>query len=205
MRTERAIHRIAAYTRVSTGSQETAMQLADIRKLADLRDWEVVAAVEEKASGAKHRPARQKLIADAKSGAYDAVCVWKLDRWGRSTLDVLSTVTELDMSGVAFVSVQDNIDLTTAQGRLMVQLLAAFSEFERAQIRERVAAGLRHAKRHGTRSGKAIGRPPSAAERAPRIAALVAQGVSLPEIARRLEMPYSSVHRLASTPRSRQT
>lgn len=120
-----------------------------------------------------------------------------MDRWGRSTLDVLNSVTELDAAGVAFVSVQDNMDMTTAQGRLMVQLLAAFAEFERAQLRERVVAGLRHAKRHGTRTGRRIGRPATSAERAPRIATLVAQGISLPEIARRLQMPYSSVHRLA--------
>ena len=191
------IRKVAAYVRVSTGAQDTAMQMVDIRKLADLRGWEIVATVEEKASGAKTRPARQRLIAEAKAGAFDAICVWKLDRWGRSTVDVLTTVTELDSAGVAFVSVQDSIDMTTAQGRLMVQLLAAFAEFERAQIRERVLAGLRHAKRHGTRTGKAIGRPATAAERKPRIEALVEQGVSLPEIARRLEMPYSSVHRIA--------
>jgi DNA invertase Pin-like site-specific DNA recombinase len=196
---KREIRRVAAYTRVSSGSQDTAMQLADIRRLAELRGWEIVVTVDEKASGAKLRPARQKLIADAKVGAFDAVLVWKLDRWGRSTLDVLGTVTELDAAGVAFVSMHDQIDMTTAQGRLMVQLLAAFSEFERAQIRERVMAGLRHAKRSGTRSGKPIGRPATSAQRAPRVHALVAQGVPLPEIARRLEMPYSSVHRLAAS------
>ena len=197
MAEKREIRRVAAYVRVSTGGQDTAMQMADIRRLAELRGWEIVTTVEEKASGAKTRPARQRLIADARAGSCDAVCVWKLDRWGRSTLDVLGTVTELDAAGVAFVSVQDNIDMTTAQGRLMVQLLAAFAEFERAQIRERVTAGLRHAKRHGTRTGKAIGRPATAAARRENIRNLVTQGVSLPEIARRLEMPYSSVHRIA--------
>jgi len=197
MTENREIRSVAAYVRVSTGSQDTSMQLADIRRLAGLRGWTVATVVEEKASGAKHRPARQRLIEDAKAGGCDAVVVWKLDRWGRSTLDVLNTVTELDAAGIAFVSVQDSIDMTTAQGRLMVQLLAAFSEFERAQIRERVIAGLKHAKRHGTRTGRRIGRPATAAARVPRIAALVGQGVSLSEIARRLQMPYSSVHRLA--------
>jgi DNA invertase Pin-like site-specific DNA recombinase len=194
---QREIHRVAAYVRVSTGSQDHAMQLADIRRLAELRHWEIVTTVEEKASGAKTRPARQRLISEAKTGAYDAIVVWKLDRWGRSTVDVLTTVTELDAGGVAFVSVQDSIDMTTAQGRLMVQLLAAFAEFERAQIRERVTAGLKHAKRHGTRTGKAIGRPATAASRRENITNLLAQGVSLPQIATRLEMPYSSVHRIA--------
>jgi DNA invertase Pin-like site-specific DNA recombinase len=173
------------------------MQLADIRKLAELRGWQIVATVEEKASGARARPARQALILDAKSGDYDAIVVWKLDRWGRSTIDLLSTLTELKAAGVAFVSVRDSIDMSTPQGELLVTVLAAFAQFERDQIRERVTAGLRHAKRHGTRTGKPIGRPATAAERTPRIASLIAQGVGLPEIARRLEMPYSSVHRLA--------
>ncbi|MGH8228267.1 MAG: recombinase family protein [Steroidobacteraceae bacterium] len=197
MATERQIQRVAAYVRVSTAEQDHAMQMDDIRRLAELRGWTIVATVEETASGAKLRPARQRLIADLKAGLADAVVTWKLDRWGRSTLDLLSTLTELDEAGIAFVSVRDSIDMTTPQGRLMVQLLAAFAEFERAQIRERVTAGLKRAKRHGTRSGRAIGRPATAAERAPRIATLLAQGASLPEIARRLEMPYSSVHRIA--------
>lgn len=196
MTAKREIHRVAAYIRVSTGHQDGAMQRADIERLADARGWQIVTTVEEKASGAKHRPARQQLIADAKAGAYDAVLTWKLDRWGRGNRDLLNTIAELDEAGIAFVSVRDNIDLTTAQGRLMMHLLAAFAEFERDLIRERVTAGLRHAKRHGTRSGKAIGRPATAAERRPRIQALVDQGVSLPEVARRLEMPYSSVYRL---------
>lgn len=193
----REIRRVAAYTRVSTADQDTAMQMADIRRLAELRGWEVVVTVDEKASGAKLRPARQKLIAEAKAGACDAIVVWKLDRWGRSMIDVFTTISELDAAGVPFVSVRDSIDMTSAQGRLMVQMLAAFAEFERAQLRERVTAGMKHAKKHGTRSGKAIGRPAKAAARKASITALVAQGVSLPEIARRLEMPYSSVHRVA--------
>jgi putative DNA-invertase from lambdoid prophage Rac len=197
MATEREIRRVAAYVRVSRKEQDHAMQMADIRKLAELRGWEIVSTVEEKASGAKRRPARQQLIADARAGAFDAVITWKLDRWGRSNIDLHTSVKELIDAGVGFVSVRENFDLTTATGRLLFSMLAAYAEFEREVIIERVTAGLRHAKRHGTRSGKAIGRPATAAERAPRIASLVAQGVSLPEIAKRLEMPYSSVHRLA--------
>src|SRR5690242_5507030 len=129
MSTKREIHRVAAYTRVSTGGQDTAMQLTDIRKLADLRGWEIVTTVEEKASGAKLRPARQRLIAEAKGGACDAVIAWKLDRWGRSTRDLLNTIAELDEAGVPFISVRDNIDLSTPQGRLLMTVLAAFAEF----------------------------------------------------------------------------
>jgi len=194
--TENDIKRVAGYVRVSTEEQNHAMQASDIRKLAELRGWELVTIVEEKASGAKLRPARQKLMADATAGACDAIVVWKLDRWGRGSVDLQTSVEDLITHGVQFVSVRDNIDATTASGKLFLQLLAAFAEFERAQLRERVTAGLRHAKRHGTRTGRAIGRPATSAERAPRVHALVAKGVRLPEIARRLEMPYSTVHRL---------
>src|SRR5215472_11425651 len=138
-------------------------------------------------SGAKRRPARQQLIAEAKAGACDCVVSWKLDRWGRSTLDLHESVAELIEAGVGFATVRDNFDLTTLTGRLVFSMLAAVAQFERELIVERVTTGIQHAQRHGTRSGKAIGRPATAAEREPRIAALKAQGVSLPEIARRLE------------------
>jgi DNA invertase Pin-like site-specific DNA recombinase len=193
----REIRRVAAYIRVSRKAQNPEMQAEDIGKYCAARGWEIVTTVTEKMSGAKRRPARQQLIAEAKAGAYDAIVSWKLDRWGRSTLDLHESVAELIEAGVGFATVRDNFDLTTATGRLVFSMLAAVAQFERELIVERVTTGLQHAQRHGTRSGKAIGRPATSAERAPRIASLVAQGVSLPEIAKRLEIPYSSVHRIA--------
>ena len=193
----REIKRVAAYVRVSRKAQNPEMQSEDIAKFCAARGWEVVATVTETMSGAKRRPTRQRLMAEAKAGSCDAIVAWKLDRWGRSTLDLHESVAELLESGVGFATVRDNFDLTTPTGRLVFSMLAAVAQFERELIVERVTTGIQHAQRHGTRSGKAIGRPRTSAERAPRIAALVAQGVSLPEIAKRLEMPYSSVHRLA--------
>lgn len=201
MATEREFKRAAVYVRVSTKEQNPGMQLDDISKYCGLRGWEIVSTVTEKMSGAKRRPERQKLIEALKHGAADVVVVWKLDRWGRSNIDLATTVKKLFNAGIGFASVRESIDLTTPAGRLMFNMLCAFAEFERDTIIERVTTGLQHAKRHGTRTGKAIGRPATAAERKPRIDALVAQGVSLPEIARRLEMPYSSVHRLAQPAR----
>lgn len=194
---ERQIRKVAAYVRVSRKAQNPEMQSEDITRFCAARGWEIVTTVTEKMSGAKRRPARQQLIAEAKAGACDAIVAWKLDRWGRSTLDLHESVAELIEAGVSFATVRDNFDLTTATGRLVFSMLAAVAQFERELIVERVTTGIQHAQRHGTRSGKAIGRPATSAERAPRIAALVAQGIALPEIARRLEMPYSSVHRIA--------
>src|ERR1700733_9969547 len=98
MSPQRAIQRVALYCRISTSDQNTAMQAVDLRRMAEARGWEVVTVVEEKVSGRKNRPARERLIQEAKKGLYDGVLVWKLDRWGRSTLDLLNTITDLDES-----------------------------------------------------------------------------------------------------------
>jgi DNA invertase Pin-like site-specific DNA recombinase len=174
------------------------MQADELRRMAEARGWHVATVVEEKISGRKLRPARERLIAEAKAGAYDAVMVWKLDRWGRSTADLVSSIRDLDESGVTFVSLKDGIDLSTSAGRLVANVLASIAEFEADGIRERVTAGLRHAQRHGTRSGKAIGRPATVAAHTTEIRALASQGVSIAEIARRVGIGYASAHRVVS-------
>jgi DNA invertase Pin-like site-specific DNA recombinase len=198
MSPKREIKRVALYCRVSTGGQSTAMQADELRRMAEARNWEVVTVVEEKISGRKLRPARQRLITDAKAGNYDAVMVWKLDRWGRSTADLVSSIKDLDESGVTFVSLKDGIDLSTSAGRLVANVLASIAEFEADGIRERVTAGVRHAQRHGTRSGKAIGRPSIAAARSVEVRALRSQGLSLPAIVDKTGLSYGSVHRLVN-------
>lgn len=85
----------------------------------------------------------------------DVVLVWKMDRWARSLRNLVNSLADLEARGVAFVSLRDNVDLTTPSGRLMVQIIGAMAEFERALIQERVRAGLRHARARG----KCIGRP----------------------------------------------
>jgi putative DNA-invertase from lambdoid prophage Rac len=197
MAQNREIRRVALYCRVSTGGQSTAMQAEELRRMAEARGWEVATVVEEKISGRKTRPGRERLIAEAKAGKYDAVMVWKLDRWGRSTADLVSSIKDLDESGVTFVSLKDGIDLSTSAGRLIANVLASIAEFEADGIRERVTAGVRHAQRHGTKSGKAIGRPATAASRAVEIRALRSQGLSLPAIVAKTGLSYGSVHRLS--------
>jgi len=87
----KTIRKVALYCRVSTGEQSTAMQIEELRRMAEARGWEVAAVVEEMVSGRKTRPARKQLIRDAKAGKYDAVLVWKMSRWGRSTVDLVTT------------------------------------------------------------------------------------------------------------------
>jgi len=198
MAAKREIRRVALYCRVSTGDQSAAMQTEELRRMAEARGWEVAEVIEEKISGRKFRPARQALIADAKAGKIDAVLVWKLSRWGRSTPDLITSIRDLDAAGVTFISLKEGIDMSTPSGRLVADILAAIAGFEADNIRENVVTGLRHAARHGTRSGKAIGRPAVTPARAIEVRALRSQGLSLPAIVKRTGLSYGSVHRLAS-------
>jgi putative DNA-invertase from lambdoid prophage Rac len=198
MAKNREISRVALYCRVSTTDQATGMQVEDLKRMATARGWTVVTTVEEKASGRKHRPARQKLIAAAKAGEFDAIMVWKLNRWGRSTGDLVTSIRDLDAAGVAFISLKDSIDMSTPAGRLMLGILSSIAEFEADNIRENVLTGLAHAARHGTRSGKAIGRPSVAQDRRVEVRALRTQGLSLTAIAAKTGLGYGSVHRLVA-------
>src|SRR5207302_7725214 len=150
--------RIALYARVSTsnGHQDPEMQLRELREYAEHRNWEIVEEyVDSGVSGSKDsRPALNRLMGDACQRKFDSVLVWKIDRWGRSLKHLVTSLAELDAFGIAFVSLRDNLDLGTPSGRLMMQLLGAMAEFERALIQERVKAGLRNARAKGKRLGR---------------------------------------------------
>jgi putative DNA-invertase from lambdoid prophage Rac len=122
----------------------------------------------------------------------DAVLVWRLDRWGRSVADLVLTLQELNQLGVGFVSLTEALDLTTPTGRAMAGLLAVFAEFEREILRERVRAGIAHARQHG----KLHGRPPAARRKAPQVYQLFAEGLSQSAIARQLAIGRTSVRRI---------
>jgi DNA invertase Pin-like site-specific DNA recombinase len=107
------------------------------------------------------------------------VLVWRLDRWGRSVADLLATLQELEHLGVGFVSLTEALDLTTPAGRAIAGLLAVFAEFEGEILRERVRAGLTHARQ----SGKRLGRPQTAALQASRVRKLYGAGVSKASLA----------------------
>src|SRR5207253_8256213 len=119
----------------------------------------------------------------------DVVLVWRLDRWGRSVTDLLSTLQELDHVGVGFISLTEALDLTTPAGRAMAALLAVFAEFEREILRERVRAGLAHARQTGQR----LGRPITAGLHGDKVRRLHHAGISKAEIARRLQIGRTSV------------
>jgi DNA invertase Pin-like site-specific DNA recombinase len=189
MKTER----VALYARVSTlAGQSPEMQLVELREYAIRRGWNVTEEyVDHGVSGAKEsRPALNRLMADAKQRRFDLVAVWKIDRFGRSLKHLVNALAELESLGVAFVSLKDSLDLTTASGRLLFQLVAAMAEFERSLIQERVRAGIRNARAKGRR----LGRPRLKVDHG-RIARLRANGASLRAISEQLGISVGSVHR----------
>ena len=149
----RPASRAALYARVSTLSgQNPEVQLAELREYASRRGWAIAGEyVDRGISGAKEsRPALNRLMGDAHRRKFDAVLVWKLDRFARSLKQLVNALAEMEALGIAFVSLRDNLDLSTPSGRLMFQIIGAMAEFERALIQERVRAGLRHARAQGS-------------------------------------------------------
>ena len=148
--------RIALYARVSTsnGQQDPEMQLRALREYAERRNLTIVGEYIDRMTGSKDsRPSLNRLMADAGQRKFDAVLVWKLDRFGRSLRHLVNTLAELEARGLTFISLRDNLDLSTPSGRLMFQIIGAMAEFERSLIQERVKAGLRNAKAKGRRLG----------------------------------------------------
>jgi putative DNA-invertase from lambdoid prophage Rac len=187
--------RVALYARVSTHDQQTLpLQIRALRDYAAKRGWTIVAQIKEVGSGTSQRELRANLIAAARRREIDVVLVWRLDRWGRSVADLVSTLQELQHLGVGFVSLTEALDLTTPAGRAMAGLLAVFAEFEREILRERVRAGLAQARQNG----KALGRPQSAALHASQVSKLYRAGVSKAGIAPRLQIGRTSVRRILS-------
>ena len=105
-------------------------------------------------SGATTRPKREKLIESARRREIDLVLVWRLDRWGRSLVDLVSTLQELTALDVGFVSLTEALDLTTPSGRALAGMLAVFAEFERDILRDRVKAGIDQARKEGKPHGR---------------------------------------------------
>ena len=191
-----ANHSVGIYARVSTTDkgQDPEMQLRELREYCERRGWKVAGEyVDRGISGAKEsRPELNRLMADAHQRRFEVVLVWKIDRWGRSLKHLVTSLADLDACGIAFVSLRDNLDLGTPSGRLMMQLLGAMAEFERALCQERVKAGLRNARAKGKRLGR-----PRVFVSEDRILMLRGLGLSWRDIAQQLGFGVGTVHRIA--------
>jgi DNA invertase Pin-like site-specific DNA recombinase len=185
--------RVALYARVSTsnGQQDPEMQLAEMREFAGRRRWEIVGEyTDQGVSGSKKsRPELNRLMTDAHRRRFDSVLVWKIDRFGRSLKHLVNALADLGAHGVAFISLRDNLDLSTPSGRLF-QIIGAMAEFERALIQERVRAGLRNARA----KGKRLGRPRRVVDLS-RVSSLRAAGATWRAIAKELRVGLATIHR----------
>ena len=187
--------RVAIYARVSTKDQDCGMQLADLERMAEARGFEIVARyVDQAVSSVKdRRPELDELMTDARRGEFQAVLVWKFDRFARSLKELVNALEEFGALGVDFVSHQEALDTSTPIGKMLFQVIGAMAEFERSLIRERVAAGIRHARERGVTLGR-----PRATFNIEQARALRARGASYRDIGKALgvgkDVIWSALH-----------
>jgi DNA invertase Pin-like site-specific DNA recombinase len=186
--------RIGIYLRVSTSEQSTELQLREINQFLDARGWQNREIYEDSGlSGANsNRPQLKRLLSDVKQRKIDIVICWKMDRLFRSLKDLIVTLQEFSELGIEFISLKDNVDLSTSSGKLLMHLLGAFAEFERNLIVERVRAGLVNAKAKGKRLGRPIKRNEE------EIRTLRTNGLSIRSIAKELKISKSTVQSVVS-------
>ena len=194
------VQRVALYTRVSTTDQSCERQVAELTAYAKRSDFEILAVIKETGSGAKNDRVKRKAVLDlARKRQIDLVLVTELSRWGRSTTDLRSTIQELADRQVVLRALNGpDFDISTAQGKLILNVLASISEFERDLLQERIKSGMAHARSKGTKSGKAIGRPTF--DRVERVKRLLAEGRSVRSIAGELGISKTTVMKVKTAP-----
>lgn len=185
--------RVAVYGRVSTGTQNHASQLREVRAYVRRR-WPRAEVIEylDKASGARFsRGGLDTMMAEVRKGRIDVLAVYKLDRLGRSLQHLAQLIGELETHGTALVASSQRIDTSESNpaGRLQMHVLAAVAEFERSVIVERINAGLAAARDRGTK----LGRPPTLDRHINSVAKLSRRGLSGRKIAAKLNIPEGSV------------
>src|SRR6266446_228692 len=189
--------KVAIYLRVSTDRQTTASQAVELREYCARRGWNHSREFSDTASGAKcSRSGLDSLMKEVRRGRVDAVVAYKLDRLGRSLAHLAQLIGEMAAHRTALVIPAQGIDTSASNpaSQLQLNILMAVAEFEREIIRERVNSGLRAARARGAR----LGRPSTLSKHLARVRELVAGGDNVSEIARKLALPYSSAHKLAS-------
>jgi len=168
--------RVALYARVSTNNgQDPEMQLRELREYCQRRGWEILREYTDVGmTGSKEkRPELDRLMTDAHRRRFDAVVVWKFDRFARSVSHLLRALENFQAQGIEFVSLSEQVDTSTPMGKMVFTVLGAVAELERSLIVERVRAGLRNARA----KGKRLGRPRKPVD-TDKVALLRSQGAS---------------------------
>lgn len=179
---------LIGYARVSTQDQDLSLQLDALQGAGCARIFE------DRMSGAKaDRPGLNDALAYVRDG--DVLVVWKLDRLGRSLPHLIATVTDLEGRSVGLRSLTEQIDTTTAGGRLIFHIFGALGQFERDLIRERTRAGLEAAAARGRKGGR---KPVVTKEKVARAKILIAEGLTVREAASRLKVGKTALYRALS-------
>jgi DNA invertase Pin-like site-specific DNA recombinase len=182
----------AIYSRVSTADQSVSMQLDELRSYCERRGFHVADEyVDSAVSGAKEsRPALNRLLADARRRRFDAVLVYRYDRFARSLRQLVNALGEFDALGIHFISLHEGVDTSTPSGRLVFGIFASIAEFERSLITERVKSGQAAARRRGVK----FGRPRTEIDTR-KLAELRQQGLSYASIAKATGLSVGTVFR----------
>jgi DNA invertase Pin-like site-specific DNA recombinase len=186
--------RVAIYARVSTlnNGQSPEMQLRELREYVERRGWALAGEyVDEGISGAKDsRPELNRLMEDAHKRRFDAVVVWKFDRFARSVSHLLRALETFKAQGIEFISFSEQMDTSTPTGKMIFTVLGAVAELERSLIGERVRAGVRNARAKGRKLGR-----PKVAVNGAKVRELRQAGQSFEEIGQALGVSAASVWR----------
>lgn len=204
--------RIALYARVSTSKcekcgkrqldhdgldheyrgQDAEVQIRELREYVECHGWRLTEIYTDSVSGTKNsRPGLDKLMSDAARRRFDAVVVWRFDRFARSVSHLLRALEQFQALGIDFISLSENVDTSTPTGKMIFTVLGAVAELERSLIVERVKAGIRNARA----KGKKLGRP-RVDVRESEIEGLRASGASWRTIAKELGIGLGTVHRI---------
>jgi DNA invertase Pin-like site-specific DNA recombinase len=186
--------RAALYARVSTTDQNCGIQVGELLAFCKAREWPVIMAKEDWASGGKaDRSGLVAIMEAARRREIDVVLVWKLDRFGRSTVDLVNNIRELEALGVRFISTTQGIDTDKSNpvSRFLLTILSAVAELEREMICERVRAGMLRAKSKGVKIG-----PPERVYDRERAREMRFDGLSIRAIASALGVGRGTIHRL---------
>ncbi len=186
--------RTALYARVSTlnNGQDVSMQVREFEEFCASRKWTVADRyIDSGISGSKDsRPELNRLMADAKRRKFDAVVVYRFDRFARSTRHLVNALAEFSALGIQFISMHEGVDTSTPNGRLVFGIFASIAEFERDLIRERVRSGIANRKAKGLRTGR---RPANID--LDRVRQLRADGQTIRQIAQLLGISHGLVHK----------
>ena len=187
--------RVALYCRVSTDDQSCERQERDLMAFAERADYEVVGLWKEVRSGTKaDRSERKKVMALAQDRQIDAIVVTELTRWGRSTIDLIQSLQELQAWGVSLRAQTGlQFDLSTPHGKIIAGFTALLAEFERDVLSERIRSGIAAARAKGKQKGRRPGQRLKSDRLAPKVLELKKQGDSYRQIAKQLKISKNTV------------